>query len=81
MDWGCEMGYWYLAGWEVYFNNHDEAIRFLKTQGVSKKGFDFFRKVQGALKMKLTDTMIKKLYEHHDHGDGIEKTLLDENIN
>ncbi|UJF33878.1 hypothetical protein [Paenibacillus hexagrammi] len=74
------MGSRYLAGWEVDFRSTDETVRFLKTQGVNKKDFDFFRKVQGALELKVHDTLIKKLYEHHDYGDGIEKTLLDENI-
>jgi hypothetical protein len=75
-----QVGSRYLGGWEVDFNNVDDATRFVKTQGVNKKGFDFFRRVQAGLELNIAQMTIKKLYEHRDNGDGIEKTLLEENI-
>jgi len=45
----------YLAGYEVSFENVEEAKRFLQTHAVDRKGFEFLKAVNFALELKTTE--------------------------
>lgn len=55
----------FLGGWEIYFENMEPTIEFLKTHGVDKEGFMFFKEVQSALEFEIEGNKLIKGYKHH----------------
>lgn len=66
----------FFGGWEVYFENKDKTVRFFKTQGVTYRGFEFFKKFSTALEMEINGDIINKIYMHR----GEEKKLVNEMV-
>lgn len=58
----------YLAGWEVDFEDMEEAKRFLQTHAVDRKGFDFFKTVNFALELKMTKQGTIDCFEYQPGG-------------
>lgn len=58
----------YLGGWEVDFDNTEEARRFLQIHVVDRKGFEFFKAVNFALELKMTDQGTVACFEYQPGG-------------
>lgn len=67
----------YLAGWELNFDNQVEASNYLLTHGVDKKGFKFFKNVQGAIELLIKGNIISKLYKHDEMGTELDGKNID----
>lgn len=66
----------YLAGWEVNFEDTEEAKRFLQTHAVDRKGFEFFKAVNFALELKVTNEGKIACFEYQPGGN-VEKKADD----
>jgi hypothetical protein len=58
----------YMGGIEIIWSDRQDAEAFLLTQGVDKKGFDFFRKVSNGLELHIKGDKLVKSYEVFDLG-------------
>ena len=66
----------YLAGWEVNWDDSEFVEAFLVTQGVDKKGFDFFKKVQSGLELHLEGNKLIRCFEHWERGKKLDAELI-----
>ena len=58
----------YFGGWEVDFSNENTLTSFLLTHGTDKKGFNFFKKVQGALEFQINGNRVDKVFQCDEEG-------------
>jgi hypothetical protein len=66
----------YIAGWEIDFQNPDEFKKILLTQGIDKKGFEFFKSVQTATEIEIKNDTIVKVIKHSDNETETEKVNI-----
>lgn len=66
----------FIAGWEIDFENPDELKKILVTQGIDKKGFEFFRKVQTATEIVIKNKQIVKAIQHSEDSKEVERIKI-----
>lgn len=66
----------YFGGCEINVEDQEQLRSFMVTQAVNKRGFEFFKEVQGAITAEISNNVIQKMYRHDDSGE----ELIGENI-
>lgn len=57
-----------LGGWEVYWDKKEYVADYLTTHGVDREGFEFFKQIQYALELKISDRMTAAVIQHRRDG-------------